>query len=74
MYVIHVSVQISNKYLYVVYLICIATAPALNCLVGNTFEDGMKCTTTEFQKRSGRSGNMSTIHPKTWNLQDILVI
>ena len=47
---VHVSLQISNKFLYVVYLICIATAPALNCFVGKHFEDGMKCTTTEFQK------------------------
>ena len=50
MYVIHVSLQIFNTFLYVGYLICIATAPALNCFVENTFEDGMKCTTTEFQK------------------------
>ena len=50
MYVIHVSKQISNKFLYVVYLICIPTAPVWIVLWENTFEDGMKCTNTEFQK------------------------
>ena len=50
MYVIHVSLLMSNKFLYVVFLICIATAPVRIVLLGNTFEDGMKCTTTEFQK------------------------
>ena len=50
MYVIHVSLQISNKFLYVVYLLCIPTAPMWIVFWENTFEDGMKCTTTEFQK------------------------
>ena len=52
MYVIHVSLQMSNKFLYVVFLICIAIAPVWIVLWENTFEDSMKCTTetTEFQK------------------------
>ena len=74
MYVLHVSLQISNKFIYVVYLICIATAPALNCVVGKHFWRWYEMYNYCVSITNGGSGNRRTIHPKTWNLPDILVI